>query len=143
MGNADTVHSITDNVEEVLRNQGAKFSPATYEEEAIPAALLPMGKIFYEREDFEYTHGQKPEYAEIDFLLQIILRNENPKDLIRTQQTWVHNVRDSLTVDALNIDDLSSSKLVSRVTTDSIEIDNRPEGLSIINYIVNVRYREV
>ena len=142
MSNADTVHSITDNVEEVMRLQGAKFSPQALEDETIKASNTPFGRIFYPREFFEYEHGQKPLYAEIEFNLQIVLLERNPKDMVRNQQTWVHNVRDNLTIDALNINDLASSKLVSRVTTDEIEIENKPEGVSLINYTVHVRYRE-
>ena len=65
MANIDTVKSITDNLQTVLEGQGVRFSRKTFEDEKnIPASLIPFGEIFYQGENFEYTHGQKPEYAE-------------------------------------------------------------------------------
>ncbi len=143
MGNKETVWSITDNTQTVLQGLGIKFSRQIYEEvEKIPASLMPYGQIFYKGEEFEYTHGQKPEYGEIEFLLRVAIQNRDATQMIREQQKWAHLIRDGLTVAALNIGDIVSSKLVSRVTTEDVTIDHRA-AVSVLEYGVLVRYREL
>lgn len=143
MSNFDTVDAITDNVQAVLEAQGIKYHPEVIEDvEKIADSALPLGQIFYKGEEFEYTHGQKPQYSEIEFLLRVVFRERNQREMIRMQQEWAHKIRDSLTVNALNIGKLVSSKLVSRVTTENVDIDNRA-ALSVLEYEVLVRYREL
>ena len=143
MGNKETVRSITDNTQTVLQGFGIKFSLQIYEEvEKIPASLMPHGQIFYKGEEFEYTHGQKPQFAEIEFLLRVAIQNRDARQMTREQQKWVHLIRDGLTVPALNIGDIASSKLVSRVTTEDVTIDHRV-AVSVLEYEVLVRYREL
>jgi hypothetical protein len=143
MSNMDTVKAITDNLQAVLQTEGIKFSRKAYDDEkAIPASLVPFGQIFYRGENFEYTHGQRPGYAEGEFKLRVVLRGRNPADLMRSQQEWVHKIRGALTVDALNVGDLASTGYVSRVVTKGVDIENR-ENFAFLNYMVAVRYREV
>ena len=142
MANIDTVKSVTDNLQTVLDGLGIKFSRETYNDTSkIPASLIPFGQIFYAGESFEYTHGQKAEYAEIEFLIKVRLKSRDPVDRIREQQIWVHKIRDGLTVNALNIADLVTSKLISRVTTESVTINNISD-LSTLDISIRVRYRE-
>ncbi|CAG0933365.1 hypothetical protein PLCT1_02345 [Planctomycetaceae bacterium] len=145
MSNFDTVQAITTNLEKVLRGLGLKFSPTIFDDaKNIPASLIPLGEIFYNRETFEYTHGQKPEYAEAEYALRVTLSYRNPADMMREQQRWVHLIRDGLTVNALNIGDLVTSKLVSRVTTEEAAVENdRSNGIAAISYRTLIRYREV
>lgn len=143
MSNFQTVTSITDNLQSVLKGMGINFTREAYDDEAaIPATILPHGQIFYEGETFEYTHGQKPEYGEILFRLRVVLRERASTDAIREQMKWVHLIRDGLTINALNIGDLVTSKLVSRVTTEGVEIVNNAPRASII-YRALIRYREL
>ena len=143
MGNFNTVDAITDNVQLVLEQQGIKYHPEVIEDvEKIADSTLPLGQIFYKGEEFEYTHGQKPQYSEIEFLLRVVFRERDQREMIRMQQEWAHKIRDSLTVNALNIGELLSSKLVSRVTTENVDVDNRAV-LSVLEYEVLVRYREL
>lgn len=149
MSNYDTIKSIADNLESVLRGLGIHFDRKTYEDIGnIPASVLPHGEIFYRGEVFEYTHGQRAGYAEGLFRLRVILRERTPADVMREQMRWVHLVRDVLTVNALNIGSLATSKLISLVTTGVVEVDNiRTDSVTAdvaaMDYSLSIRYREV
>lgn len=143
MGNFETVKAITDNLQKILQAEGVKFSRKAYDDEkSIPASLIPFGGIFYQGEDFEYTHGQRPGYAEVVFRLRVVLKERSPAGLMRSQQQWVHAIREALTVNALNVGDLASTKYVSRVVIKGVDIENR-ENFAFLNYTAAIRYREV
>ena len=140
--NFATIKSITDNVQSVLQGQGIKFSRSTFEDEtAIPAALIPYGQIFYTGEDFEYTHGQRAGYAVGNFDIKVILQNRDATNLILSMQKWTHAIRDALTVNALNIVDLASSKLVSWVNVEGVKTEHKAE-YGFMNFGIKIRYRE-
>ncbi|MBI5560558.1 MAG: hypothetical protein HY883_04730 [Deltaproteobacteria bacterium] len=142
MANTDTVNAITDNLHAALQGQGIKFSRKIFEDEkSIPASLIPLGEIFYRGEGFEHTHGQRPGYAEIDYLIRVILNVRDHADSMREGQMWVHKIREALTVATLNTGDLAAMKYVSRVTADRVELENRGNH-SFLNYRMRVRYRE-
>ncbi len=61
--------------------------------------------------------------------------------MIRSQQEWVHKVRSALSVIALNTGRLEDSKLVSRVDTQSVNVENNG-STSVLNFKVAIRYRE-
>ena len=140
--NFTTIKSITDNVQSVLEAQGIKFSRKTFENaKAIPAGLLPYGEVHYKGEDFEYTHGQRAGYAIGNFDVRVVLRDRDAIDLMRLTQKWTHAVRDALTINALNIVDLATSKLVSWVNVDGVAAEHSAE-FSFMNFNVKIRYRE-
>ena len=141
--NFATIKSITDNVQSVLQGQGIKFSRKTFDDEkSIPASLIPFGEIYYKSEDFQYTHGQRAGYVEAGFDVKIILRDADAIGLMRLTQKWAHTVRDALTVNALNIVDLVTSKLVSWVEVEGVEIDYKSE-YCVLALKVKIRYREI
>ena len=143
MANVDTVGSITDNLQGTLQGEGIRFSRKTFDDEkAIPASLIPFGQVFYRGEDFEYSHGQRPGYVEVSFEVRVVLKERDHASMVRRQQVWTHGVREALTVDAMNTGDLATTKLVSRVETSEVDIENR-SSLSILSFKVQVRYREV
>lgn len=140
--NFTTIKSITDNVQSVLQGQGIKFSRKTFEDEkAIPASLLPFGEIYYRGEDFEYNHGQRAGYSEASFNIKITLQDRDMTALMRSAQKWTHAVRDALTVNALNIVDLATSKLVSWVVMESVDINYTTE-YATLTHRAKIRYRE-
>ena len=144
MGNADTIKSLTDNMQTVLQAQGIKFARKNLENiKDIPSSLLPYGAILDKGIEFEYTHGQRAGYAEQNFLIWVVDRERNDKVNMRQIQEWLQKIRGALTVNALNIGDLVTSKLVSRVTTVDTDTEHREDGLSVLNYLVSVRYREL
>ena len=140
--NFTTIKAITDNVQSVLQGQGIKFSRSTFEDEkAIPAALLPLGEIYYRGEEFEYNHGQRAGYSEAIFVIKVTVQDRDMTALMRLAQKWTHAVRDALTVNALNIGDLSASKLVSWVMMESVDIEYKVEYASL-THRMKIRYRE-
>ena len=140
--NFATIKSITDNVQSVLQGQGIKFSRKTYENEKnIPASLLPLGGIYYRGEDFQYTHGQRPGYAEADFFVKVVLQDRDSGSLIRSIQKWIHLLRDALTVNSINIGDLAVSKLASLVTAERVDVENKGD-MAVLGFKVKIRYRE-
>ena len=145
MSNFDTIIAITDNLETVLRNMGINFTRKTYEDMAsIPTSLLPLGEITYDGESFEHPSGQRSGYAEAGYRLKVIIREAEAKDMQRVQMKWVHLIRDGLTVNALNIGALVSSKLISNVVTEAARPDNtQTGGIGSVEYDIKIRYREV
>ncbi|GMR05163.1 MAG: hypothetical protein BMS9Abin23_1106 [Thermodesulfobacteriota bacterium] len=142
MGNSDTVRAITDNIKAVLKSLGIHLSPDIYRDDKnVPASLMPYGHIFYEGEDFEYTNGQRPGYAECSFTIKVLLKERDPSAMVREQQRWVHDIRGALTVNALNAGTLAVTGYVTRVTTRGVDVENSMY-LSRLVYSLSVRYRE-
>ena len=140
--NFATIKSITDNVQSVLQGQGIKFSRSTFEDEKnIPASLLPFGEIYYKGEDFQYTHGQRPGYAEANFLVKVVLQDRDSAGLIRSTQKWMHLLRDALTVNSLNEGDLAGTKLISLAAIEGVDVENKGD-MAVLGFKVKVRYRE-
>ena len=143
MTNFDTVRAITANIHKALAGQGAKFPGRAYEDvKSIPASLMPCAEIQYAGEAFENTYGQRPLYAQAQFEIKIVLNERDTNDLAAAQQKWVHRIREALTVNALNANELSADKYVSSVTTKGVDVQNH-DSLSVLVYRVAVRYREV
>lgn len=137
----DTVTSITENIQKVLRNEGIHFLKRTYGDGAVPASLYPFGELSYLGETFPETLGERPGYAEAEFLITVAFAGRDPEEAVRDSQKWVHAIRGALTVNALNTGGLSSSKLVSSVRTLRAESESGDKSLKI-KYRVAVRYRE-
>lgn len=142
MKNVDAVGIITENMQKALCVEGVNFSLCAFEDDsALPASLLPHGQILYTGETFEYAHGQRPAYAEAGFVVKLLFNAKDAQSLTRDAQTWVHNVRGALTIDALNSGGLASAKRVSRVIITGVEVSNKAT-LSKLTCRLNVRYRE-
>ncbi len=143
MGNFDTIKAITENMKSALEGEGLKFSLKSYgDKSTVPASLIPLGQIDYRGESFEYTHGQRAGYVEASFGVSITLSERDPRSLVREQQKWNHKLHAAITVDALNVEGLALSKLVSFVEHAGINID-RNGSLSVLSMEFVVRYREV
>ncbi|MBI5599203.1 MAG: hypothetical protein HY890_05630 [Deltaproteobacteria bacterium] len=141
MSGFDIVKAITDNVQAALEREGIKFSRKAYGDgKNIPASLIPFGQISYTGEDFEYTHGERPGYAEARFSITVVIRERDHVEAMRSHQDWAHKVRDALTVNAVNSGAIATSKPVSRVVTDGV-IAEAGENCSFLKCRVTVRYR--
>ena len=145
MANIDTIKSLTDNVQTVLQNAlGFKFERKNLEDvKDMPASKYPLGVFFDSGIEFEYTHGQKAGYGVQSYLVWIIFKERNDKVRMRKNQERLQQSRTALTVNALNVGDLSASKLVSWVEVTDIDTEHQNDGLSVLNYTVAVRYREL
>jgi len=141
--NFATITSITDNIQTVLKGLGLNFTREVYDDPAtVPAGILPHGQIFYKSESFENVYNQRASYAEATFSVRVVLRKGDATALIREQQRWVHTVKDALTVNALNIGDLASSKLVSLVTIERAEAEALGDSIGAVTIDGVLRYRE-
>lgn len=142
MGNFDTIKAITGNMKSALTALGLKFSLKSYGDKSlIPASLIPFGEVDYRGESFEYTHGQRAGYVEASFGVSVTLSERNPASLIREQQEWTHKTRTAITVEALNVNDLLTSKLVSFVEHGAVSIESNGR-LSVLSLEITIRYRE-
>ncbi len=138
MANSDTVKGITLNLTSILEGLGLKVEDLSIDPSMVST---PVCVILYEGEDFEYGHGQKPLYSEIRYLLKVMLNDPRPGTSRDRYAEYVHGVREAVTVDALNVGALLASKLVSLVNTTEVTVTYEPP-VSIIDYRLNVRYRE-
>lgn len=144
MSNFDTIDAITDNLEAVLKSVGLNFSRETQTDiSAIPAGAFPAGQIFYLGEVFEDIYGERPEYIEATYSIRVIIREADSRQMMRALQVWAHKIRDVLTVSALNIGALSSSRLVSFVRTERAEVEAPTQDIGAVSVNVVIRYREV
>lgn len=143
MSNFDTIKSITDNIETVLRAKGIKFERNLDKDIAnVPASKMPIGHIIYRQEVPEYVHGMKPKYITAEFAVRVYNRERSDKNGIEFVQKWMHDIREAITVNALNIGDLASSKLVSLAEAESVDIEYPSEDTILLNATVTIRYRE-
>ena len=139
MPNLNTVNAITANLKAILEALGLKVEDLTYDPDA---DSTPLCQLDYTGERFGRNHGQGPLYNNIGFDLTILFRKSDP-DTSRTEQaTWIHKIRDAVTVDALNVDDLAASKLVSLVAHLDVDVEYR-SPMTQITYELHVRYREL
>ena len=144
MGNFDTIQSITVNLQTVLSALGLKFSTEIIEDlTSVPLSALPLGQIFYTGENFEYTYNERPKYADAEFTLKIVFNSRDAEDATRESQRWSHNIRDGITVIAINTGGLSGSKLVSRIDINTAEVQTTASNLTVLNCRMSIRYREV
>lgn len=142
MSDFETIRAITDNLHEALGKAGIHFSRKAYDDEkSLPASLFPFGRIFYLGEAFEHPHNQRPLYSHAEFRVTVQLLLPDQAEMMAEQQRWVHLIRGALTIEALNVNGLSSSRLVSRVNIPKIEVENQ-KNRSSIQCRASIRYRE-
>lgn len=142
MANLDTVQSITDNLVEVLKGAGINTVKKNFNQDP-SAGGLPMIDVIYDTENLGYDHGQKPLYNDISFTLRMYVKDNSPPLITREKQRLIHIVRDNVTINALNINELASSLLVSKVVTGDIDTSLSEDDLGTIDYELEIRYREL
>lgn len=141
MAGSGTVKSITDNITSTLSALGIRFAVKSGVPDSSSSGRLPVGRVFYRGEDFQYSHGERAGYATARYEVEVILRGRDHTLGVRDQQGWIHDIRDALTVAALNIGDLALTKLVSRVEVGSARTEEQGERVGI-TLDLSVRYRE-
>jgi len=143
MASVDTVKSIFKNIETVLKKKGVKFTANEYTNpEDIPAAQFPAGFVDYDGEIFEYPTGMALGYAEVQAAIEVYLIGTEAVRARTLQIEWLHKLRTALTVDALNIDDLVSSLLVSRVDMGSPTVERITPTIRKVRMEAVIRYEE-
>jgi len=142
MSNFDTVSAITDNLQDALKKQGIHFLRSGFDDPGLPpAGSLPLGRITYAGEIFEYAHGQRPMYGEVEYSIKVLLAENDPQQMMCEQQKWTHRVRDAMTIEALNTGALATSCPVSRVIVAGVRAENDRHTASLVLRTI-VRYRE-
>lgn len=143
MGNSDTVKSIITNIETILTAVPLrKLDMFGGPSELLPDYIsAPVYYILYDGETPEYIYGQKPGYIEAD--LKVVLKWQSMSISEARNKTieWFHTIRDAFTVNALNVGDLATSKLISKIVVGKPELDVQPAEL-LLSFNLNVRYRE-
>jgi len=139
----DTVKAVTANLEAII---GTTLSWSLEDSSGGQGTVAaPLVNIFYDGEQPEDIFNERASYIEVDYTLQISFSgtgNYTPQQARIDQQTKAHAVRDAVTVALLNVGDLSDSKMVSFVSHGKWEVDYSKPPLSIITYLITVRYRE-
>lgn len=139
MGNSDTVKAIAANLSSILEGLGLKIEDMSFDPSM---STTPVCVVLYEGEEFGYGHGQKPLYNEVRYLVKVMLSDSKPGSSRDKYATWVHAIRDAMTVNALNTGGLAASKLVSFVATTDVAVTYDPP-IGTIDYRLSVRYREI
>lgn len=139
MANSDSVKAITTNITSILTTQGLSVEDISGDPET---DTITLAQIHYQGEDFEYAHGMKPLYNEINYLIRMVFNKMSPVLSRDAQAEWIHKVREAITVNALNVGSLATTKLVSLVEHEGADVEYRPP-ISTINYKLKVRYREI
>jgi hypothetical protein len=142
VANSDTVNSIETNLRKVIKAGGINVSDSTFDKDT-PRSKMPIAEINYEGELMGYNHGQKPLYNGIQFRIRILIDARDERAKKREFIRILHLIRDNVTINALNIGDLASSKLVSKVTTEDTDSTLSDENIGILEYDLQVRYREL
>lgn len=145
MTNIQTIKAITVNLKTLLKGLGINFTEKTdvYKKNN-SASVKPVGSIYYKSEAFEHGYGGKAYYINAGFTVTVQLTDRNDSELIRQQQTWVHEVREALTVDGLNVGELVEGKPVTRILVEKVAISNdKKSSSSEVSFEIVVRYREV
>jgi hypothetical protein len=141
MTNAANVKAIIANVESIISTTiGYNLEYAIRADEDVDTT--PNAVLLYDGEEFEENFGEKPLYNEIKFEILTQFRESDPQDIRDKSVDIIHNYRGNITIDALNVGDISSSKVVSRVDHDT---NARAEGIPVVqlSYQMLVRYREI
>lgn len=138
--NAVTVNAITANLKTIFKTIKFQFEDGSKNTiaEKITWIQLEQGDTRVEN-----NFGEGPMYAEQDYLLTA-QRKIDDKDDHRTKGTEISwELKENITVDALNVGDLASSKLVSlrEMETDVNEY-NSAEGL-IVTANLTVWFRDL
>ena len=141
MNNTDTLRAITENLNTILATSGLHLAIENYEDEKnVPSSIFPYGVISYEGETFEYTHGQRPGYSDVDFRVKVVLRNKDLRAMTDDEQRWAQRIREALTVNAINSGLIAGASPVSRVVTRAVKVEKKGDVSRLI-YSLSIRYR--
>lgn len=102
----------------------------------------PHAVIKKESEVFEETSGQRPKYSELNYNVIVTSNHLAKLDRDNKGDEIVDSIRTEVTINDLNVGDLSVSKLVSKVLHDP-DVDVHNDTLITVNYRLTIRYREL
>ena len=137
--NAATVNSITDNLISIL----TALSGFLFEKDSIDPKINTWVKLNIGTDNEDENHGEGPMYIEqqYEIVAQREITSKSDHRIKGAQIKW--DIKEAITVAALNVKDLALSKLVSLVEQDSSVNDySSSEGL-IVMVNVTVRFRDL
>ena len=139
MSNLDTIKAIEDNLSAIIAAQGFMLEDSSTDPER---TTKPLCALRHTGEDFGDEYGQKPDYNDLKYTLRISFSDPAPGTTRDKTAEWCHKIRNNVTVNALNVDVLAVSKLVSLVTHEGYSITGEGPPETDIEYRLRVRYRE-
>ncbi len=141
MGNIVTEKAITTNIESILTS--SPLDLVLHDLSADPKGIVkPAAMLLYEGGEAADNFGEAPTYIESAYTVKIGVNNSDPADRRALEQEIVHKLRAAFAdASTLNIGDLSSSKLVTRITHGEWEVDREPP-VSFVTYPLTIRWRE-
>ena len=137
--NAATVNSITDNIVAIIE----ALPKYLFESDSIDQKINTWVKLNIGGDTEDENHGEGPLYIEQRYQLLAQRQIENKNDF-RTKSAQIKwDLKEAITVTALNIGDLEASKLISLVELSSSVNDyDSSEGL-IVDIDLMVRFRDL
>ena len=137
--NPATVKSITANLIALLSG----LERFTFESDKVSPEINTWVQVNIGDDEEEINHGEGPMYIKqaFEIIAQRQITDKNNHRRLGTEIKW--NIKEAITVAALNVGDLASSMLVLRVDQDSnINQYSSDEGL-IVTVNVIVRFRDL
>jgi hypothetical protein len=126
----------------VLKAKGIDFEIGVDPEKEVIGSKYPFGRVFHTGTEFEENHGEQPKYVTDVFLVRVYLKDTSERFSDLELKKWSHNIREAVTIGALNVGGLAVTKYVSRIQTNDITIEVS-EGVGVLDYELQVRYREI
>lgn len=139
MADLDTIKAIEDNLTAIITAQGFNFEDSSTDPKV---ETTPVATLLFRGETFEYAHGQKPIYNELEYEVVVNFNTSATATARDKAAEHGHKLRENITVNALNVGSLAASKLVSRVDHQGYDAEyNRP--VLRVSYRLKIRYREL
>ena len=136
MTTKSTVTAITNNIEAILSAMALSLEDQSGE----LISTKPLGGLEYLGDEYDDNYQERPFYNTAGFRITITAQGGEPSVERATSVMWVHDLKNTLTVESLNVGDLSVSKLVARVSHN----ENTVEKVGVllkIEYEIGVKYR--
>lgn len=142
MATKATVNAIHENLKAIVSGLGSLQGSREATKEDVRALLgQPVYFVGFKGVAFENTTGERPAYDTSDFEVTVKFNHATLSEAYKAQIDVLHDLKDAVTIAALNVSALSLSKLVSRVTVARPQVDfNPPE--TVIKVTFSIRYRE-
>ncbi len=133
----------TNTVDAIITNSEAILSAMALNLEALPSDSIettPAAYLDYDTEDFDDNFQERPLYNTVNFVIRIRAKGGTANEDRDIKRTWTHLLKGAFTVAALNVGDLSASKLVARINHDGVNLGKEGEAVTI-DYEMGVKYR--
>jgi len=139
MSNLDTIKAIEDNLSAIILAQGFMLEDSSEDQKR---RTKPLCALRHTGEEFGDEYGQKPDYNDIRYTLRISFSDSAPGTTRDKTAEYAHKIRNNVTVNALNVGGLVSSKLIFHVAHEGYSITGEGPPETEMEYRLRIRYRE-